>query len=137
MNTLGAAVLATLTVCLSAGGAWAAEDTVEDLHRQCGADYADAAAVAKCLTAEENDYGKRLATTYEKVTELQAPDAKKALSEAQKSWLKYQEQDCDFHERALSFDSKDEGAAAEALCRLRTTMQRLAELEALLPQLEH
>ena len=69
--------------------------------------------------------------------DLQTPDTNKALIEAQRSWLTFQEKNCKFHRGVLSFDGAANGDAAEALCMLRTTMQRLAELEALLPNLEH
>jgi uncharacterized protein YecT (DUF1311 family) len=129
-----------LTLMLAVAAAWApaaAEDKVEDVQRQCGEEYADPFALAKCLSAEEKDYGKRLAATYKKVAELQTPEAKKTLVEAQRSWLTYQEKNCAFHKSTLSFEGGENGDAAAALCRLRTTMQRLAELEALLPNLEH
>jgi uncharacterized protein YecT (DUF1311 family) len=128
-----ALMLAVAAACAPA----AAEDKVEDIQRQCGEDYADPFALAKCLSAEEKDYGKRLATTYKKVAELQTPEAKKILVEAQRSWLAYQEKNCAFHKSTLSFEGGENGEAAAALCMLRTTMQRLAELEALLPRLEH
>jgi len=71
------------------------------------------------------------------VVELETPDAKQVLVEAQRAWLKYQEKNCEFHQRVLSFEGGENGKAAAALCELRTTMQRLAELGALLPNLEH
>jgi uncharacterized protein YecT (DUF1311 family) len=129
--------LGALIVAVAASHGARAEDTVEDVHRQCGAEYTDPFALAKCLKAEEQDYGKKLAETYRKVVELQTPDAKKALIEAQRSWLSFQEKNCKFHRSILSFDGAANGDAAAALCMLRTTMQRLAELEALLPNLEH
>ena len=137
MRFLRPLTLAALVVAVAAGGGVRAEDTVEEVHRQCGAEYADRFALAKCLNAEEKDYGKRLAEAYRKVMELQMPDAKKALIAAQRSWLTFQEKNCAFHRSVLSFDGAADGAAAAALCMLRTTMQRLAELEALLPNLEH
>ena len=137
MRGLNSAVLAAALLAISPGAHVLAADSVEDIHRQCGEEYADPIAVAQCLRAEEKDYGKRLAIAYEKVVELQTPDAKQVLIEAQRSWLIYQEKNCEFHERALSFEGSENGKAAAALCELRTTMQRLAELEALLPKLEH
>jgi uncharacterized protein YecT (DUF1311 family) len=136
MRLLGPKTLAVLLVAIAAGPGALAEDTVEDVHRQCGAEYADPFALTKCLKAEERDYGKRLADTYRKVMELQTPGTKKALIEAQRSWLTFQEQNCKFHRSVLSFDGAADGDAAAALCMLRTTMQRLAEFEALLPNLE-
>ena len=137
MRFLRPPTLAALIVAVAASGGVRAEDTVEDVHRQCGAEYADPFALAKCLKAEEKDYGKKLAGTYRKVVELQTPDTKKALIEAQRSWLTFQEKNCKFHRSVLSFDGAANGDAAAALCMLRTTMQRLAEFEALLPNLEH
>ena len=137
MRFLKPLTLAALIVAVAASGGARAEDTVEEVHRQCGAEYADPFALAKCLKAEEKDYGKKLAETYRKVMELQTPHAKKALIEAQRSWLTFQEKNCKFHQRVLSFDGAADGDAAAALCVLRTTMQRLAELEDLLPNLEH
>ena len=137
MRSLSSAVLAAALLAISPCADALGADTVEDIHRQCGEEYADPIAVAKCLRAEEKDYGKRLATTYQRVVELQTPDAKQVLVEAQRAWLEYQEKDCKFHERVLSFEASENGKAAAALCELRTTMQRLAELEALLPNLEH
>ncbi len=137
MRFLGAKILAAFIVTIAATGGGIAEDTVEDVHRQCGAEYADPFALAKCLKAEEKDYGKKLAETYRKVVELQTPDTKKALVEAQRAWLTFQEKNCKFHRSVLSFDGAANGDAAAALCMLRTTMQRLAEFEALLPNLEH
>jgi uncharacterized protein YecT (DUF1311 family) len=137
MRGLSSTVLAAALLAVGPCADALAADTVEDIHRQCGEEYADPIAVAKCLTAEEKDYGKRLAATYQKVVELQTPDAKQVLIEAQRSWLKYQEKNCEFHERVLSFEGSENGKAAAALCELRTTMQRLAELEALLPNLEN
>lgn len=137
MRFLRPLTLAALTAAVAASGGARAEDTVEELHRQCGAEYADPLSLAKCLKAEEKDYGKRLAETYRKVMELQTPEAKKALIEAQRAWLTFQEKDCAFHQRVLAFDGAADGDAAAALCLLRTTMQRLAELESLLPNLEH
>jgi uncharacterized protein YecT (DUF1311 family) len=134
LSSGGVAMLLLLAVpCASAR----AEDKVEDIQRQCGEEYADPFALAKCLWAEEKDYGKRLADVYKKVVELQTPEAKKILVEAQRSWLTYQEKNCAFHKSTLSFEGDENGDAAAALCMLRTTMQRLAELEALLPNLEH
>jgi uncharacterized protein YecT (DUF1311 family) len=52
----------------------------------------------------------------------------KLLVEAQRSWLTIRKR------TALSSEGGDNGDVAVALCMLRTTMQRLAELEALLPQ---
>jgi uncharacterized protein YecT (DUF1311 family) len=137
MHFLSPLALAALIVAVAASCGARAGDTVEEVHRQCGAEYADPFALAKCLKAEEKDYGKKLAETYRKVMELQTPDAKKALIEAQRAWLTFQEKNCTFHQRVLSFDGAADGDAAAALCLLRTTMQRLAELEALLPNLEH
>jgi uncharacterized protein YecT (DUF1311 family) len=136
MRFLRPITLAALTVAVAASGGAGAEDTVEDVHRQCGAEYADPFALAKCLKAEEKDYGKKLAKTYREVMELQTPEAKKALIEAQRAWLTFQENNCKFHRSVLSFDGAANGDAAAALCMLRMTMQRLAELEALLPNLE-
>jgi uncharacterized protein YecT (DUF1311 family) len=137
MRFLRPFALAALIVAVAASGGVRAADTVEDVHRQCGAEYADPFALTKCLKAEEKDYGKKLAEIYRKVMELQTPEAKKALSEAQRSWLTFQEKDCKFHRSVLSFDGAADGDAAAALCMLRTTMQRLGEFEALLPNLEH
>ena len=78
MRFLRRLALAALIVAVAATGGVRAEDTVEDVHRQCGAEYADPFALAKCLKAEEKDYGKKLAETYRKVVELQTPDSKKA-----------------------------------------------------------
>jgi uncharacterized protein YecT (DUF1311 family) len=128
-------VLVALMVVVSPGAR--AEDAVEEVTRQCGAEYADPLALTKCLKAEEKDYGKKLAETYRKVVDLQTPDAKKAVIEAQRSWLTFQEKNCKFHRSVLSFDGAANGDAAEAECMLRTTMQRLAELESLLPNLEN
>ena len=137
MRLLRRLMLAALVVAVVADGEVRAEDAVEEVHRQCGAEYADPIALAKCLKAEEKDHGQRLAEAYRKVMELQTPDSKKALIEAQRSWLTFQEKDCKFHQSVLSFKGAADGDAAAALCMLRTTMQRLAELEALLPNLEH
>lgn len=137
MRGLSSTVLAAALLAFGPCPHALAEDTVADIHRQCGEEYADPIAVAKCLTAEEQDYGKRLANAYKKVVELQTPNAKQVLVEAQRAWLKYQEKNCEFHQRVLSFEGSENGKAAAALCELRTTMQRLAELEALLPNLEH
>jgi len=137
MRGLSSAVLAVALLAISPCSGALGADTVEDIHRQCGAEYADPISVAKCLTAEEKDYGKRLATTYQKVVELQTPGDKQVLVEAQRAWLKFQEKNCQFHERVLSFEGDENGKAAATLCQLRTTMQRLAEFEALLPNLEH
>ena len=132
MRFLGAKILAACIVTIAATGGAFAEDAVEDVHRQCGAEYADPFALAKCLKAEEKDYGKKLAETYRKVVELQTPDTKKALVEAQRAWLTFQEKNCKFHRSVLSFDGAADGDAAAALCMLR-----LAEFEALLRNLEH
>ena len=137
MRFLRRTILGTLIVAVAASHGVLAEDTVEEVNRQCGAEYADPFALTKCLRAEEKDYGKKLAETYRKVVDLQTPDTKKALIEAQRAWLTFQEKNCTFHRNVLSFDGAANGDAAEALCMLRTTMQRLAELEALLPNLEH
>ena len=137
MRGLSSAVLAEALLAVSPCADALGADTVEDIYRQCGEEYADPIAVTNSLTAEEKDYGKRLATTYQKVIELQTPDNKQVLIEAQRAWLKFQEKNCEFHERVLSFEGGENGKAAAALCQLRTTMQRLGELEALLPNLEH
>ena len=137
MRLLRPKILAAFIVAMAAGPSALAEDAAEDVHRQCGAEYADPFALAKCLKAEEKDYGKRLAETYRKVVELQTPDTKKLLIEAQRSWLSFQEKNCAFHKSVQSFDGAANGEAVAELCMLRTTMQRLAELEALLPNLEH
>ena len=136
MRFLRPKTLAAFIVTIAASHGALAEDTFEDVHRQCGAEYADPFALTKCLKAEEKDYGKKLAEAYRKVVELQTPGTKKALIEAQRSWLTFQEKNCKFHRSVLSFDGAANGDAAAALCKLRTTMQRLAELEALLPNLE-
>ncbi|MGP1680507.1 MAG: lysozyme inhibitor LprI family protein [Burkholderiales bacterium] len=136
MRLLRPKTLAAFIVAIAARHGAVAEDTFEDVNRQCGAEYADPFALTKCLKAEEKDYGKELAEAYRKVVELQTPDNKKALIEAQRSWLTFQEKNCKFHRRVLSFDGAANGDAAAALCMLRTTMHRLAELEALLPNLE-
>jgi uncharacterized protein YecT (DUF1311 family) len=86
MRGLSSTVLAAALLAVGPCADALAADTVEDIHRQCGEEYADPIAVAKCLTAEEKDYGKRLAATYQKVVELQTPDAKQVLIEAQRSW---------------------------------------------------
>ena len=136
MRFLRPKTLAAFLVAIAVSHGAVAEDTAEDVHRQCGAEYADPFALTKCLRAEEKDYGKKLAEAYRKVVELQTPDTKKALIEAQRSWLTFQEKNCKFHRSVLSFDGAADGDAAAALCMLRTTMQRLAELEAVLPNLE-
>jgi uncharacterized protein YecT (DUF1311 family) len=102
MRVLGSKILAAFIVTIAATGGGIAEDAVEDVHRQCGAEYADPFALAKCLKAEEKDYGKKLAETYRKVVELQTPDTKKALIEAQRTWLTFQEKNCKFHRSVLS-----------------------------------
>ncbi len=137
MKFLGAIVVAALIFLGATAAARAADNTPDDIHRQCAAEHAHSLSVTNCLKAEEKDYGKRLAAAYMEVLDAQTPEAKQALVEAQKSWLKYQSQDCAFHKQVLSFNGAEHGEAAAALCTLRTTMQRLAELEALLPQLEH
>jgi uncharacterized protein YecT (DUF1311 family) len=137
MKFLGAIVVAALIFLSGAAAARAADDTPDDIHRKCAAEHADALSVTSCLKVEEADYGKRLAAAYKEVVDAQTPEAKQALAEAQKSWLQFQSQDCAFHKQVLSFNGAEHGEAAAALCTLRTTMQRLAELEALLPQLEH
>jgi hypothetical protein len=63
MRFLRPLALAALIVAVAATCGVRAEDRVEDVHRQCGADYADPFALAKCLKAEEKDYGKKLAET--------------------------------------------------------------------------
>ena len=136
MRLLRPTILVALIVAVAASHGALAEDTVEDVNRQCGAEYADPFALAKCLRAEEKDYGKKLAETYREVGELLTPDTKKALIEAQRSWLTFQEKNCKFHRSVLSFYGAVDGDAATALCMLRTTMHRLAELQALLPNLE-
>lgn len=137
MKSLSSAGLAMLLLLAAPCTTARAEDKVEEIQRQCGQEYADPFALAKCLSAEEKDYGRRLAAAYKKVAELQTPEAKKILVEAQRSWLAYQEKNCAFHKSTLSFEGGENGDAAAAQCMLRTTMQRLAELEALLPNLEN
>jgi uncharacterized protein YecT (DUF1311 family) len=96
MRGLSSAVLAVALLAISPCSGALGADTVEDIHRQCGEEYADPISVAKCLAAEEKDYGKRLATTYQKVVELQTPGDKQVLVEAQRAWLKFQEKNCQF-----------------------------------------
>ncbi len=57
-------MLVAFTVAVAASHGALAEDTVEDVNRQCGAEYADPLALTKCLKAEEKDYGKKLTETY-------------------------------------------------------------------------
>ena len=66
MRFLRRTILGTLIVAVAASHGVLAEDTVEEVNRQCGAEYADPFALTKCLRAEEKDYGKKLAETYRK-----------------------------------------------------------------------
>ena len=111
------------------------EDAADKIHSQCR--NAEPDAVADCVLAKEKDYGRKLADKYQSVVELQGAAEKKLLVESQRAWLSYQEKSCKFHEQALAFDGADAARAAGAVCLLRTTLQRLAEFDALLPKLEH
>ena len=89
-------------------------------------------AIALCLAEVEEVVGKDLASAYDLLLQQALPAQRNALRESQRAWLKYQATFCDF-EHDLGSSARDGswvGGLAKSRCLLRTTLQRLKEIQA-------
>ena len=105
----------------------AAEVTLTDQYGACleAADGAGPDQRMACYVAETKRQGALLDAAYKAAMQA-VPKAKQpGLRDAQRTWLKFSNQNCDFFHNAESGDSADE---ARAFCFMRMTAERRAEL---------
>ena len=84
--------------------------------------------VVGCASGKEQELGHELAKVYQIALRLAAKDAP-LLREAQRNWVKYQENNCNFHERNSLKDGQTIAHGAKVWCLLRTTIHRLEEIK--------
>ena len=100
----------------------------EQLYAQCGERWGFPGAIAECLLEKEREFGKQLDQFYRQAIVAAGSNAP-LLRESQRSWLKYQESNCKFHEKRWSEEGRGIARALSARCLLLTTLQRLEELK--------
>jgi uncharacterized protein YecT (DUF1311 family) len=86
-----------------------------------------------CIGNEINYQDKRLNESYRKVMSTLNPSRTKKLQEAQRAWIKYRDENCNF------YADSNGGTMAEVVssdCVLSSTASRAEELTKLLTQLE-
>jgi uncharacterized protein YecT (DUF1311 family) len=83
--------------------------------------------IALCVLEAEYGYGTQLAAFYHKA--LVSGRNSEGLRRSQRSWLKYQEANCRLRESSKVTSAYARERVSAARCLLRTTLQRLEELQ--------
>jgi uncharacterized protein YecT (DUF1311 family) len=114
-------------------------ETAEGILDRCVEEWGFPNAIAECVDAVEARYGKQLAETYNRLRKTSGVNDI-LLRDAQRAWLSYQKQNCELHVAMNLFESPSipfppgVSRLAGSFCSLRTTLQRLEELNALAPK---
>ncbi len=107
-------------------------DGEEALYNICGERWGTPGAIALCLEEEDKRAGAKLTKLY-KAALMRMPYPDQTLvREAQRAWLKHQGAQCAIAQRLSEREGIAIGALAKARCILRSTLQRILELERLL-----
>jgi uncharacterized protein YecT (DUF1311 family) len=119
-------------------GAWLPEglnanELTQKLYDWCHEKWGIPETIATCLLEDEHKYGAALSKYYQKALKL-AQDNAQTLRGSQRRWLKYQEENCKFHELQTAQEGSGIARAASARCLLLTTLQRLQELRQITEQ---
>ena len=109
------------------GLAFAAVTNMENIVGQCY-DQANTEHPAVCLQKQEKIYANQLEAAYRKLI-VRAGSNANALRESQRRWLSYQKSYCDFEQRYWTKDGQSIAHRARIGCLLRTTINRLDELQ--------
>lgn len=128
-----AASSVVLSADLNAQGYRSSADQLESIHNRCGERWGSPAATAQCLLKEENAAGKQLASDYEQALRNLSQASQTRLRESQRAWLVYQKHYCELLRDlpSITREGPGFGAASYARCLLRTTLERLSEMETL------
>ena len=91
--------------------------------------------IAACYNEQLKIYDTELNTTYQSImVKLKARGTWGSLQKAQREWISYRDQNCEFHSD-LYLSGSGAGPAYVA-CKFRMTKERLDELSAVLEDLE-
>jgi uncharacterized protein YecT (DUF1311 family) len=110
-----------------------ANELTQKLYDWCQQKWGIPETIATCLLEDEREYGAALSKYYQNALKL-AQDNAPTVRGSQRSWLKYQEENCKFHELQTAQEGSGIARAASARCLLLTTLQRLQELRQITEQ---
>jgi uncharacterized protein YecT (DUF1311 family) len=132
MKTFAVALLATVSLGINSIRAQDAEVPKKDSTieaSQCLAETETVWEIGNCYGVLDTKYGKELQKIYDGlIRDNLSPEAVKLLRESQRSWLKYQETNCNLKGR-LYWDGAAEEFAVRTHCLFDSTINRLKELK--------
>ncbi|MFJ1574145.1 lysozyme inhibitor LprI family protein [Pseudomonas sp. NPDC088322] len=118
-----------MTLILGCSSAAASADDFSTSYTECMDKASSTVAMSSCIQSESSLQDQRLNRVYKQLQAKLAGDAQKALRTAQRSWIKYRDDNCALHSQASGGTLRQIEAGT---CVMGMTRDRAAELERIL-----